>query len=180
MARARQQLAETELTAFMPIILMTVGCLVILLVVNTVIIISNPENIRITSVVKGALYEPGRRRGLETGAPFPFGNRQKEPVYFDVHPDRITIYPGKKDVYLTDLIIPGNPLERAMDVVERHRDTHYVVILARPGTAWLTRKLRRLLASRGVDVGFELFEEEREVEYKPSVRADLIAQELSE
>ncbi|HDL77619.1 MAG TPA: hypothetical protein ENG36_02505 [Lentisphaerae bacterium] len=170
MARARRALGQVELIGFMPIILMTVGCLVILLVVNTVIIISNPENIRITSVIRGALYEPGRRTGLETGAPFPFGNREKEPVYFDVHPEYIVLYPGKVRVTLGDLLVPGNPLERMLDLVEQHKDAYYVVILARPQTARLTRKLRKLVQARGIDLGFELFEAEREVEYKPSGR----------
>jgi len=164
-------MGKVDLTGFMPVILMTVGCLVILLVVNTVIIVSNPENIRITSVVKAALYEPGRRHGLETGAPFPFGNRAKEPVYFDVHPDRIVIYPGEKTVLLGDLLVPGNALERAMDAVEKRKDTYYIVLLARPGTARLVRKLRKLVEGRGIDMGFELYEADREIEYKPSPRA---------
>jgi len=167
-------MGQVELTAFMPIILMTVGCLVVLLVVNTVIIVSNPENIRITSVIQSALYEPGRRTGLEMGAPFPFGNREKEPVYFDVHPEYIVLYPGKDKVALGDLLLPGNPLERMLDLVEQHRDTHYIVILARPHTARLTRKLRKLIHERGIDLGFELFEAEREVVYKPSRRSQLL------
>lgn len=58
-----------DLSSFMCIILMLIGVMVIMLITNTVVIVSNPENIRITSIIQssGEYLEGGK--GEDAGAP---------------------------------------------------------------------------------------------------------------
>jgi hypothetical protein len=162
---------ELDFSAFMPILILTIGCLVVLLVTNTIIIVSNPENVRITSVVRSALYIEGGS-GMEGGAPFPFGNKNKEPAYVDVYRNRLVLYPGGEILPVRDLQLPGNPFEKLLETVEQDKDEYYVVLLVRPHAASVARRLRKAIRSRDIDFGWELFETERPVDYN-DVRATI-------
>lgn len=149
----------------MAILIMTIGALVVLLVSNTVIIISNPENTAVTSVVTSSLYIPGGD-GSEGGSPFPLGNMNKEPNYIDVNRDRIVMYPGDEVLPVRDLERRGNALEAFLERVYEVRDTEYIVLLVRPHSAEVYRRLAKAVRDRDIDLGIELFEADREVDYE--------------
>ncbi len=161
--------AKVDLSAFMAVLIMTIGALVILLVANTLIIISNPEQTVITSVIRSGIWVDG---GTETegGEPFPFGNIHKEPAYVDVYPDRIIIYPGGIVVPIRDLERPQNSFERLLDYLSENKDEEYVVLLIRPGSVPVFRHLQRAIEDRGIDLGWELFEAGRPVDYERARR----------
>ncbi len=161
---------KTDFSSFLPILIMTIGCLITLLIINVLIIVSNPQNVRITSIVRSALYSPGKRHGLESGAPFPFGNREKEPAYIDVQPGHLVLYPGKIEVSARELELRNNPFERFLARIEKEKDTRYIVLLVRPRSARIARRLKKIIHSRDVDVGYELFEAGREVDYEEAHR----------
>ena len=73
---------EMDLSSFMAVLIMTIGCLVILLVTNVVVIISNPENLSITTLMPRA-YESADNPELasQLGEPF-FANKSKETVLY--------------------------------------------------------------------------------------------------
>jgi len=168
MAKHGRGEAKLDFSSFMPILILTIGCLVVLLVTNTLIIISNPENVRITSVIRSALYTPGvdTEQALEGGAPFPFGNKSKEPAYVDVYRDRLVLYPGEDIVALRDLELEGNAFERRLQEIEDSREENYIILLVRPRSATIARRLRKAIRARGIDFGWELFESERPVNYE--------------
>ncbi|NCC52383.1 MAG: hypothetical protein EOM20_14355 [Spartobacteria bacterium] len=168
MAKKEKKGNDQDLSSFMPILMLTIGSLVFLLVVNTIIIMSNPENVRISSVVRSAIYVPPEEggTGTEGGAPFPFGNEHKEPSYIDVYRDRLIVYPGGEIVPVRDLEIPGNAVERLLTRLDAVKDEEYVVLLVRPYAARIARRLRTLIKERGIDVGHELFESDREPNYE--------------
>ena len=149
----------------MAILIMTIGALVVLLISNTMVIISNPQNTIITSIVTSSLFVPGGD-GAEGGSPFPLGNRLKEPRYIDVHPDRIILYPGEQILPVRDMDRPQNALERFLEEVREVRDYEYVVLLVRPRAADVYRRIARAVRDREIDLGIELFEAGREVDYE--------------
>lgn len=162
LGRSRRE-AKTDYSSFMPIVLMTVGWCAVVLIVNTIIIISNPENVRITSLIRGSIYEDGgETRGA---APFPFGNKAKEPAYIDVHRDHLVVYPGAEVVSLGDLEKRGNGFERLMRAVGEKKEEQYVVLLLRPRASLVARQLRTVLRDHGIDVGYELYEADRVIDY---------------
>lgn len=151
----------------MSILIMTIGCLVILLVCNTLIIISNPENLEITSVVRAA-YEDEDGSGGFAGVPL-FANKAKEPHYIDVYREYVVLYPDKVVVRSADLERKGNPFEEFVNDVAKEKETDYVVLLLRPRSSRTGRKLRSVIRDRGVDVGQELYELGRKIRYGKSV-----------
>jgi hypothetical protein len=166
MAKKEKSKVEQDLSSFMPILMLTIGSLVFLLVVNTIIIMSNPENVRITSLVRSALYVQGRDAGMEGGAPFPNGNKDKEPRYVDVYRDRVVVYPGEYVVPLRDLETEGNAFEKLLSDVAANRAYEYIVMLVRPRAAKVARRIKKAVHAQDVDVGYELFETDRPVNYE--------------
>ena len=160
-----------DMSSFMCIILMMIGMLVIVLIVNVVTIISNPENIRITSIIQSSgQYSDGARDGSGQ-PPFPFGNKSKEPLYVDVYRDHLVLYPGAEVVPLRDLERPGNGFETMLAGIATNRETEYMVLLARPGAASVVHRLKKVVRDSGVDLGFELYEADRVVEYDRAAKA---------
>jgi hypothetical protein len=171
MARQKRAISQ-DLSSFMCIILMVIGVMIIILIVNVVLIISNPENIRITSLIQSAgAWNPGQEPELGGGQPFPFGNRSKEPVYVDVQKEYLVLYPSQEIVSLRDLERTGNAFESLLNDVEGKKEQEYVILLARPGTAPVFHRLKRLVLDRGIDLGWELFEADRPVEYERAAKA---------
>lgn len=156
MGKRNRDSTKTDFSSFMCIILMLTGCLVTIMVANIMIINSNPDNFVITSVI-----------GLSG---FAGGNVAKDANYIDVYRDRLEVYfdkgERKKVVPLSDLETSGNPLEELVDQVYQIRETEYIVLLVRPYAAEITRRLRAAIVSRGIDLGMELFEADKEVLFK--------------
>ena len=159
----------------MSVILMLIGVLMIMLVSNVLTIISNPENIKITSIVNSSMFS-GKAGDEEKMSPFPFGNKTKEPSYVDVHRDRLILYDPdpalmEQIVSLRDLEQEGNSFEKLLMRVETNKVNDYIVLLARPRSATVVRRLKQVIRDRGVDVGVELFEADRDVNYDKAIKA---------
>lgn len=155
-----------DFSSFMCVILMLIGVLMILLISNVLTIISNPENVTISAVIKGSLYAEKTEADEDQGLMLvpKFGNKLKDPVYVDVYGDQLVIYPEQKIVPVVDLERSGNAFERLLNAVAAKKDERYIVLLARPRSARVLRRLRNAIHDREVDMGFELYEEGRTVE----------------
>ena len=158
--------ADFDSSGFQNIVLMLIGVLVIMLVSNILTIISNPENIKIGSLVTGAVYED--EESSKNMMPPKFQNMRQDPLYIDVEPNRLIIYgsvanPEKKVIEAKELLLEGNEFEKFLNEVELAKATKYIVLLLRPGCAVFQRRLREVIRDRKIDVGFEPWETDREI-----------------
>ncbi len=154
---------EQDLSSFMAVLIMTIGCLMVILVSNVIIIVSNPENTRITSIIRTAIWDDSEEE--DKLVPFFDGNKFKEPSYIDVRRDRLILYPGATVVPVRDLEMEGNALERLLREVEEKKSEQYIVLLIRPRSSTIARQLQRAIRARGIDLGWDLFEDNRTVDY---------------
>lgn len=156
-----------DFSSFMCVILMLIGVLMILLISNVVTIISNPENVQISAVVHSAMYDDNKGPNEQDTTWVPkFNNKSKEPTYIDVYRDRLVLYPDKSVVPAGEIIQPGNRFEQVLKKVAAKKEREYIILLARPGSASVVRRLRQAIRDKQVDVGFELYEADRLVELK--------------
>lgn len=153
--------ADVDTSGFQNIVLMLIGVLVIMLVSNVLTIISNPENIKIGALVTGTVYEDEDKD--KQFIPPKFQNMRQDPIYVDVEPGKIIIYPEKREIAARDLMFEGNDFEKFLDDVERVKSVRYIVLLLRPGSAVFQRRLRQVIRDRGIDLGFEPWEAERDI-----------------
>ena len=80
---------------------------------------------------------------------------RQDPLYVDVHPNRIVIYPEMTKIAAAGIDAPDGDFERYLTQFEPRRDTRHIVLLLRPGSAVFQRQLRRQIRAHGIDVGFE-------------------------
>jgi hypothetical protein len=153
--------ADFDASGFQNIVLMLIGVLVIMLVSNVLTIISNPENIKIGAVVTGAVYDESD--DAKTFIPPKFQNMRQDPIYVDVEPEKLIIYPEKKEIAARDLMFEGNEFEKFLDQVEQVKSARYIVLLLRPGSAVFQRKLRQAIRDRGIGIGFEPWAADRAI-----------------
>lgn len=150
---------ECDTSGFQNIVLMLIGVLMILLISNVLTIISNPENIKIGSVVTGAVYDADED---ETSfIPPKFKNLRQDPIYVDVEADRLILIQEGKEILARDLMFEGNEFEKFLSEVEKVKGRRYIVLLLRPGSAVFQRQLRQIIHDREIDVGFEPWEADR-------------------
>ena len=153
--------ADVDTSGFQNIVLMLIGVLVIMLVSNVLTIISNPENIKIGAVVSGTIY--GDDEDEKSFVPPKFQNMRQDPIYVDVEPGRLIIYPEKTEILAQDLLFEGNEFEKFLDDVEKVKSVRYIVLLLRPGSAVFQRRLRQVIRERDIDLGFEPWEAGRPI-----------------
>jgi hypothetical protein len=163
-----------DFTAFLSIIFMVAGALLVLLLSNTASLLANPDAVVISSLLHSRGLAPGGELssgiGAFAGAVVVGGNTNKVPHYIDVHADHLIFYPGARRVPVSSLGKPGNPFEKLVAEVTPKRADEYIVLLARPRSAAIVRTLRQVMLERGIDVGIELYEANRPAEIDMSLR----------
>ena len=90
-------------------------------------------------------------------------NMSRDPIYVDVQPQRVVIYPDKQEISANELDAPDNIFERFLDQVQPQRDTRYIILLLSPESASLQRKLREAIRQHGIEVGLEPWEPGKEI-----------------
>ena len=93
-------------------------------------------------------------------------NMRKDPIYIDVQPDQITILPDKVVIPAADFATPHHKFEQFLDDLERVHTVRYSILVLRPGSVDLHRRVRQLIQDRNLDMGFEPVETGR---YIPEV-----------
>lgn len=146
--------AEVDTSGFQNIVLMLVGVLMIMLISNVLTIISNPDNIKIGSLVSGSVYADEKAGESQSVMP-KFGNMEKNPVYIEVDADHMVIFPERYLISDADIRLAGNEFEKYLDKLAQQSNARYAVLLLRPDAALFSRRLRRIFADRGIEVGFE-------------------------
>lgn len=159
----RRALLRPDLTAFMSVLFMLLGCLLVVLVGNLSSAVADTES----TVVRAVLRASGDEQSEVAAARLtPAGNIDKVQHYIDIHPDRLVFMPG-------NLVQPvpwepgvSNRFDALLAEVAPRRETDYIVLLVRPRTAALSRQLRERVLASGIDVGYELYEGDRPIEFE--------------
>ncbi len=129
--------------------------------VNNFHFLRTPSSASITAMLTSALNQP-RSDPVRIGS-----QTTKEPYYIDVHTDRLILYPSEKVIPWSETTDQLDPrLMAFLDKVGAQRDEAYIVLLVRPHAAANYRHIARLVRDRGIDLGSELFEAGRSVDYE--------------
>ena len=89
-------------------------------------------------------------------------NMRLDPVYVDVHPDKVIICGENMEIAATELAGPESAFERFLQNVELQRKYRYIVLILRPGSSHLQQQLRDQVLAHNIDLGTELWEAGRE------------------
>ena len=89
-------------------------------------------------------------------------NMRQDPVYVDVHPDKVILCVENMEIAANELTGPESAFERFLQNVELVRESRYIVLILRPGSAPLQQQLRQIVKAHNIDFGIELWEAGRE------------------
>ena len=95
----------------------------------------------------------------------------KVPSYVDCWPDRVVIYPGKRNLLWEDLRRPGNDLERLLDQIQANADDQYVIVMVRPQSVKFYRAVRDMVGKRAIDIGYDAIDADFKVDWDERRRA---------
>ena len=88
---------------------------------------------------------------------------RKNPVYVDVQPHQLVIYPEKRKLSDFEIETPTNEFERLLEQMEQVQSSRYVGLILRPGSVVLQRSLRHMIQAHNLQIGFEPMETETSV-----------------
>jgi len=142
-----------DLFPFLAVALMAAAILIVALVANLMTVLGSPEHIRITSTIRST------GAGASAGA-------AKEPSRVDVYRDHLVIYPDQVIVAVRDMDREGAAFGRLLDEVTAEKNSRYILLMARPGSATIVNLLKKRIRARGVDVGCELVDAGRAAEFE--------------
>lgn len=166
----RRSVLSTDLSAFMTVVLMLAGCLIVLLIVNLAARLADPNLIVIGTVIRAPGYQQGSNTDARSTGRVITGNFDKKPIYLDVHPDKLIFLPGGRSMPVRGMDRPTGLLETMLARIEPKRDGEYVLLLVRPRTAAIVRKLKQSILARGIDVGMELYDDYETVHVENTIR----------
>lgn len=156
-----------NLEPFLDILTCMIGVFILvnLVIGNALRLLGDPEAFHVYTLERATLFMDEAACGPGDDPALPrFGNRGKTPLFVDIWRDRLIIYPEGSVVCAVDLQRPDNRFEQLLRRMEQRRDREYLLLLVRPGSAHLFRRLRAAIRDRHLDLGTELYEEGRPVE----------------
>ena len=142
-----------DLFPFLAVVVMAAAVLIAALLANLFTVLGSPEHMRITSIIRSS------------GEGTPAGE-SKQPSLVDVYRDHLVIYPEDVVVAVRDMDRGGDAFARLLDDVSADKDSRYILLMARPGSAAVVNLLKKRIRARGVDVGCELYEAGRPAEFE--------------
>lgn len=97
-------------------------------------------------------------------------NMRKNPVYVDVHPDKVVVCLENMEVTADELAGTDNYFEGLLQDLQVQGDVRYLVLALRPGSEKLHRTIRRMVQKYDVDVGFEPWEAGRHISHEEMIK----------
>lgn len=137
----KRSVTEIELFPFLSVLACTIGVLILLIIVLMAQTFSNQRQVTII-----AKTENGQ-------------NQNKQPRYIECRSDGIIIYPSQEFVSLTALNLSDSPLQILLAEVKTNKDTQYLIVAIRPDGIDVFDKVRALIESAGIDIGYEPIDE---------------------
>jgi len=133
---------EMELFPFLSILACTIGTLILLIVAMSAQTVSDEREVSIIA------YSDGN--GV---------NKSKTPRYLECGKDGVIIYPSEVLVTFSELSNSNNPLAQLLQEISAKRHQEYLILAVKPDGIEVFKEVRYLIEQRGIDLGYEPFDE---------------------
>ncbi len=98
---------------------------------------------------------------LASAAPRPY-NFRLDPVYVNVYPDKVVIYPEVREIAPAELAVSNSYFGVFLHDIEVVRRVRYPLLLLHPGSQNLIPVLRELIRKHNLDLGVDVWEANRD------------------
>lgn len=98
---------------------------------------------------------------LASAAPRPY-NFRLDPVYLNVYPDKVVIYPEVREIAPAELAVSNSYFGNLLQDIEVVRSVRYPLLILHPGSEKLLPVLRDLIRKHNLDLGVDVWEANRD------------------
>ena len=164
MPRRPKEKVDIDVVPYLSIMVIVLKLICLILVVTVMRIAMNPHAVKAVTIEHLFGVE---RKHIQARA----GHASiKIPTYFECSSGGIKIYPGEKVVPLSDLSMPDNMVEQAIEKIRQNATNEFAIVIVRPHGVKEYRHVRKLLTEAQVDIGYDVFEEETVIDFKKSAK----------
>jgi hypothetical protein len=173
---------DIDVVPYLSIMAIVLKLISLILIVMVMRIAMNPDAMKV--IRYDMLYKPPEEIHKKTPAA---GNSvEKEapyrvPIYFDCSLDGIdvirfdkpttnTIALVQSQVRLNDALKPSSDVQQALQRLVKNYRTEYAILIIRPRAAAVYRFMRKEIASRKLDVGYDVLEADQIIDWKDQVK----------
>lgn len=149
---------DLDVTGFLSVMSIVTGLICLILFVIALRIALNPTK---KVIISFKLFTSSRASPMNP----------KVPSYVDCWPDRVTIYPGKKNLAWEDLRRPGNDLEVLLNRIQANADDQYVIVMVRPQSVKFYRAVKDMVGKRTIDIGYDAIDADFKVDWDEKRKA---------
>ncbi len=139
--RIKSSRVETELFPFLSVLACTIGTLILLIIVVSTENLSSDRSVAIIAKTEDGV------------------NLKKLPRYIECKSDGVLIHPNEIFVSLAEIEDSNSALTDFIEEVKEKQDSEYVIVAIRPSGIEVFQKVRNLIESEGIDIGYEPIEE---------------------
>lgn len=160
MPRRPKEKIDIDVVPYLSIMVIVLKLICLILIVTVMRIALNPHGVKAVSIEN--LYGVERKEK---------GGAIKAPTYFDCSPKGIAIHPGGLTVTVNELAYDDNPVVTTIKEISENSAGQYAIVLVRPGAVKEFRHVRQLLYEYNVEIGYDVFDSDTEVNYKKAAHA---------
>lgn len=161
MKRKPKEKVDIDVVPYLSIMVIVLKLICLILIVTVMRIALNPKALKIMSFV--GLYQGAATAETE--------KNPKVPTYFDCFPDGVTVFPGGARASLADLAHdPDNSVVHTLDQLRQNATSEYAVLLVRPRSLMVYRMMRKMIAARNLDVGYDAIDADLKIDWRKEAK----------
>jgi hypothetical protein len=157
---------DIDVVPYLSIMVIVLKLICLILIVTVMRVALNPRQLKVLSFqgqYQGADANPLKARTHKSVV--------KLPNYIECAPNTVSIFPGSDTLTLSQLVEPSNAVQQLLDRVQTNAGNEYIIILMRPGSVPVYRHLRKLLAKRDIDVGYDVLDAGSKIDWQREAKA---------
>ena len=140
---------EIDLFPFLSILFCTIGTLVLIIILLVVQANGNTKKVTIIAKNSGSI------------------NQNKIPLYVECQKNGVIIHPSQEFVATEDLNQTNSVLNQLFSQIKAEKE-EYIIVAIRPDGIEVFQKIRELIESKGIDIGYEPIDQDWQLQIKPS------------
>ena len=145
--RSTTSTQDIELFPFLSVLFCTIGTLI--LIVILIVVQASASNKKVNIIARNDSSI----------------NSSKTPRYIECQSEGVVIYPSKKFIQVENLDDPDSAFDDYLYEIEQANE--YLIVAIRPDGVEVFQTVREIAESKGIDLGYEPFDADWELNLKP-------------
>lgn len=135
---------EVELFPFLSVLFCTIGTLVLIVILLVVQASGNNKKVNIIAKTSSSI------------------NQNKTPRYIECQNDGVIIQPSQEFISIDDINQANSAFDKFLSEIKAHK-TEYLIVAIRPNGVEIFEKIRELIESEDIDIGYEPIDQDWEL-----------------